>query len=157
MSTRGTVDVRKGEWNGRTEKKRKGNRDTLKQDVATEKREWRNITLTPTACLVLHTVPLKNRGWCREGGMEKKMSRVIGDWKKRANCLPAGRKSFPGLWPTSLSLPAMKKWKGGRDGWMKRKNEAERVRRREGKLTETAGYWWLLHQFVWQGEKIWQK
>lgn len=43
-----------------------------------------------------------------------------------------GEKEFP--WPvTNKSKPPCdRKMKGGRDGWMKSKNEAGRVRRREG-------------------------
>lgn len=106
------------------EQKKKGSvigrkRETWKQEVATEK-EWRDITLTPAACLLLHTVLLKNRGRCREGGMDGEENEQGDRWLKEKSQLFACRekKSFLGLWPTSLSLPVTEKWKeAGKDGW----------------------------------------
>lgn len=55
-------------------------------------------------------------GWVpRKRIMKEKWTRreVLGE--KGANCLGCrGKKSFPGLWPTSISLPRMEKWKGKR-------------------------------------------
>lgn len=56
-------------------------------------------------------------GWVpRKRIMKEKWTRreVLGE--KGANCLGCrGKKSFPGLWPTSISLPGMEKWKGKRE------------------------------------------
>lgn len=70
-------------------------------------------------------------GWVpRKRIMKEKWTRreVLGE--KGAICLSWGeKKSFAGLWPTSISLNGVEEWKGKRDGW------------KEGRIDKGKGVW----------------
>lgn len=105
----------RGRWPGRPGGNQVGNVKSMVTKVCPTTIKKKNA-MCPTQGKCGGQRKQEGSGWVpRKRIMKEKWTRreVLGE--KGADCLACrGKKSFPGLWPTSISLPGMEKWKGKR-------------------------------------------